>query len=92
MDIWATLAYPNIEETFLGNSPMPHPPKPTPEIAKAQFLAPMRVCRILDVGASTVERWVREGTLPHIRTPGGHVRIPVQAIEAIVAGEGASSK
>ena len=37
----------------------------------------------LGVHVGTVRRWTDEGTLPEARTPGGHRRIPVEAVERL---------
>ncbi|MGE0554674.1 MAG: helix-turn-helix domain-containing protein [Gemmatimonadales bacterium] len=42
----------------------------------------------LGVCYDTVRRWCRDGHLPSVRAPRGHlVRVPVQAVEAIENGE-----
>lgn len=37
----------------------------------------------LGVHVGTVRRWTDDGTLPEVRTPGGHRRIPVEAVERL---------
>ena len=37
----------------------------------------------LGVHVSTVRRWTDDGTLPEVRTPGGHRRFPVEAVERL---------
>ncbi len=49
-----------------------------------ELLTPTQVAEIFQVSASTVTRWVREGRLPGVRTPGGTIRVSRSAIEAIV--------
>ncbi len=37
----------------------------------------------LGVHPGTVRRWTDDGTLPEVRTPGGHRRIPAEAVERL---------
>jgi len=37
----------------------------------------------LGVHVGTVRRWTDDGTLPEVRTPGGHRRIPAEAVERL---------
>lgn len=42
------------------------------------------------LGGAAVRGWCRKGLLPGaVRLPNGHWRIPVSAVEAIIAGEAA---
>lgn len=43
------------------------------------------VARALQVTITTVNRWLASGKLPHIRTPGGHYRIPRAEFTAMVS-------
>lgn len=46
---------------------------------------------LLGVHVDTVRRWTEEGRLPDTRTPGGHRRIPREAVERLRAGAGTGS-
>lgn len=37
----------------------------------------------LRVSVQTARRYVRQGRLPHVRTPGGNIRIPLAALPAL---------
>jgi excisionase family DNA binding protein len=52
------------------------------------FLRPGEVATIFGVNAKTVARWAREGKLPYIRTPGGHMRIAADAVRALAGSRG----
>lgn len=39
------------------------------------------------VDVKTVNRWVKLGKIPHIRTPGGHSRFRESEVLAILSGE-----
>jgi excisionase family DNA binding protein len=51
----------------------PHSPEfyTTPEVAK-----------LFRVAVKTVERWIRDGRLPRVRSPGGRYLVPRDAVEA----------
>jgi excisionase family DNA binding protein len=50
----------------------------------AAILKPEEVARLLGVNARTIKRWAESGKLPGaFRTPGGHWRVPVSAVEAV---------
>jgi excisionase family DNA binding protein len=38
----------------------------------------------LSVTGPTVQRWCRKNLIPRTETPGGHYRIPVEALDAIL--------
>ncbi|HIG73426.1 MAG TPA: helix-turn-helix domain-containing protein [Bacteroidetes bacterium] len=38
---------------------------------------------LLSVHVGTIRRWTDDGTLPEVRTPGGHRRIPASAVERL---------
>ncbi|MEZ5358202.1 MAG: helix-turn-helix domain-containing protein [Candidatus Zixiibacteriota bacterium] len=42
------------------------------------------VARLLSVSADTVLKWVRAGKILSYRTPGGHSRIPIEAVKALL--------
>lgn len=46
-----------------------------------EYLKIHEVAELFNVGDKTVRRWVREGKLAFIRTPGGHIRIPADAFQ-----------
>jgi excisionase family DNA binding protein len=43
-----------------------------------------QAAELLSVSADTVLKWVRAGKIPSYRTPGGHSRIPADAVEALL--------
>jgi excisionase family DNA binding protein len=47
------------------------------------FLRTGEVAGLLCVSPRTVERWVKQGKLPCLRTPGGHYRYPGEEIRAL---------
>jgi excisionase family DNA binding protein len=49
------------------------------------LLTVSQVATLLQVGAATVRRWVREDHLPAVRLPSGGIRIRQAALDAIVA-------
>ncbi|MCP4571227.1 MAG: excisionase family DNA-binding protein [bacterium] len=50
-----------------------------------------QAARLLSVSADTVLKWVKAGKIPSYQTPGGHNRIPAEAVEALLPGGGAVS-
>lgn len=40
----------------------------------------------LPVAKETVQRWCREGQVPAVTLPGGHYRLRVEDVDAILAG------
>jgi excisionase family DNA binding protein len=49
----------------------------TPEIDQERLLTSHEAGKLLQVNASSVNKWVNEGRIPAFRTPGGHRRIRV---------------
>lgn len=49
-------------------------------------MAPGAVARLLGVHPGTVTRWVEEGRLKAIRTPGGHRRIARSELDRFLEG------
>lgn len=45
------------------------------------------LCRRMSVSRSTVARWVADGLLPVIRTPGGRMRFRPADVEAFIDGQ-----
>jgi excisionase family DNA binding protein len=43
-----------------------------------------QAAKLLSVSADTVLKWVRAGKIPSYRTPGGHSRIPAEAVAALL--------
>ena len=39
------------------------------------YLTPREVSQMLDVNTETVVRWIKQGSLPAVKTPGGRYRI-----------------
>ena len=54
------------------------------------MLTPSEVGGLVRVDATTVSRWCQTGALLAVRTPGGHRRIPVAAVLALLATMGMS--
>jgi excisionase family DNA binding protein len=54
--------------------------------APPSYLKPGQVADILHVDVKTVNRWAKEGKLPHLRTLGGHRRYEEAVIREIAAG------
>ena len=52
-------------------------------------LTTAQVADKMGVDDSTVRRWCAEGKLPHIRTLGGHIRIPQSAVTELLKGDAA---
>ena len=50
-----------------------------------------QAAKLLSVSADTVLKWVKAGKIPSYQTPGGHNRIPAEAVEALVPGAGTAS-
>lgn len=48
-----------------------------------------QAARMLSVSADTVLKWVRAGKIRSYRTPGGHARIPMEAITALLPSSAA---
>ncbi len=55
------------------------------------FLSVRAAADLLGVHVDTVRRWTDEGRLPETRTPGGHRRIPREAIERLLTTTGAGT-
>ncbi|MEZ6095150.1 MAG: B12-binding domain-containing protein [Pirellulaceae bacterium] len=55
------------------------------------FLSCLQAARVMGVSSSTVKRLCDDESLEVVRTPGGHRRIPAQAIEAWLAENGMQS-
>ena len=51
--------------------------------APSSLLSVSAAAERLGVHVGTVRRWTDDGTLPEVRTPGGHRRIPVEAVERL---------
>ena len=49
------------------------------------FLSVSAAAELLGVHVDTVRRWTTDGKLPEVRTPGGHRRIPREAIDRVLA-------
>lgn len=52
------------------------------------MFSPGDVARLLNVNAKTVTRWCVEGRLTAYRTPGGHRRIPADALLGLLRDMG----
>ncbi|MFO0930163.1 MAG: excisionase family DNA-binding protein [Gemmataceae bacterium] len=62
-------------------------PEQTIAVMEPRHLSPLQVARILGVSQTTVKRWVDENRLRAHRTAGGHRRIPVSEVKAMVRRE-----
>lgn len=60
---------------------MPTYEQPMDEV---ELLTVREVATLLRVDVSTVTRWVTDGVLAAIRLPGGGIRIPRSAVDAIL--------
>jgi len=49
---------------------------PLPPGGFSSLLLPVEVAVLFRVTATTVRKWVRQGVITSIRTPGGYIRIP----------------
>jgi len=54
----------------------------------AEYLTTGEVARRLGVGLNTVKRWIANGLLRGVQTPGGHWRIPEDSLEAFLRDRG----
>jgi excisionase family DNA binding protein len=57
---------------------------------KNESLTTSGAAKRLGVSLRTVQLWVESGALPAWKTPGGHRRIPVEAIEKVLANQTAA--
>ena len=48
-----------------------------------ELLSVAQLARELGVHRATVGRWIAEGRLEHLRLPGGRLRVPRRALEAM---------
>lgn len=53
-----------------------------------KYLTTTQAAKLLSVSADTVLKWVRAGKISSYRTPGGHCRIPQEAIEGMLPAGG----
>ena len=51
----------------------------------AKLLKAKDVAALLDVDGSTVRRWIADGHLPSIKTPGGQYRIDARVVDEWLA-------
>lgn len=54
-----------------------------------EFLTSKQVAKLIDVGRSSVQRWIDAGELPAFKTPGGHRRVTRRALMAFLRKRGA---
>jgi excisionase family DNA binding protein len=52
-----------------------------------ELMTPSEVADVLRVDVKTVARWVNQGLLRAVKTPGGHNRMYAEDVKAIVNGE-----
>jgi excisionase family DNA binding protein len=53
---------------------------------ESELLYPAEYADELRVSLSSVRRWIRQGKVEHVRTPGGQVRIPRGALPRVQRG------
>ncbi len=53
-------------------------------LALKSYYTTSQVAKLLSVSADTVLKWVKAGKIASHRTPGGHNRIPVEAVNALL--------
>ena len=58
-----------------------------PHVPSTDLLSVSATADLLGVHVDTVRRWTGEGKLPEVRTPGGHRRIPREAVERLRNGD-----
>lgn len=51
-----------------------------------ELIAPSEACAMLGVTVATLARYADDGTLPCVKTPGGHRRYRRSDVEALLAG------
>ena len=51
----------------------------------SDLLSVSAAAELLGVHVDTIRRWTTDGKLPEVRTPGGHRRIPREAIDRVLA-------
>lgn len=56
-------------------------------MAESTFFRAKEVAELLGVDVKTVYVWVRSGSIAHIRTPTGGVRIRGEEVRAMLAGQ-----
>lgn len=61
-----------------------HKTQKTHNVVAKKYYTTSEAARLLSVSSDTVLKWVRAGKIKSYRTPGGHARIPVEAINAIL--------
>ena len=49
------------------------------------WMTPGEVAPLAKVRESTVKRWARTGKIPSARTPGGHIRVRLSDVAAMLA-------
>jgi len=49
-----------------------------------EYFTTSEAAKVLSVSADTVLKWVKAGKIPSYRTPGGHARIPKDAVEKLL--------
>lgn len=52
-----------------------------------KYFTTSEVAKLLSVAPDTVLKWVKAGKIASYRTPGGHSRIPVEAVEDMLPKE-----
>jgi excisionase family DNA binding protein len=54
--------------------------------SRPQLLTVAQAALLLNVSEKTVRRWVDDEKVPHVRLPGGQIRIPLAALLASLQG------
>ena len=71
--------------------PKPVDPVPAPggeRLNDEKLLTSHEVAKLLQVNASSVVKWTKDGILPTYRTPGGHRRVLVSDLREFVVKRG----
>lgn len=56
-----------------------------------ELLTPQEAADRLKVHPRTIKRWAADGKIPAIELPNGRLRIPADAVEAVLTGAGAEA-
>ncbi|HKF46922.1 MAG TPA: helix-turn-helix transcriptional regulator [Terracidiphilus sp.] len=53
-----------------------------------QVLTPREACRMLGISYPSIKRWILDGKLKTVQTPGGHHRIPMSSLKPFLERDG----
>ena len=57
-----------------------------------QILTPREACRMLGISYPSIKRWILDGKLKTVQTPGGHHRIPMSSLKPYLERDGKKSE